>query len=797
MPISKHSQRLLQNWAKQLPKYRSHCNPWERYQFDKVTISEDSLVESLHSLQEAQQLKRAGNTWYRAMYPLRCFQHVLWDGLPFGPAIIFVYLLVWYLIFVNLSWQPLRIEYKRVMKQNLSWVLFPHDTEPLRQKVNKREEYRQKVWEIQLEGQWIEFTNIPAVDQYDEVDIAYQQVQVAKKLWPLLPEIKQGVETLGWDDQIESEYWLQEWELTNLHTEVMTSLQLQPRAEKVQQALSTLDAVTVTLSEHPYRETEIVALEEQLLTSAPLMPIVKEQMERITALGLTLDQVAPEFAFPYTEDNVAALQEAISTQIALGNRLENIIKKATTYNLDTTTLVPKRPLSNQSLAQFDTVVTDIKQQYNKIKLLNPILKRAQQPLIDLEKPESWPKNVHQLYDNRSQIPTIQNLLNRAKDIGISTDLSLTSSKADITVTQKVIELNEGYLTERQRLLARTQGVGWSIDLPVHPLPLSDEQTSELMLIESQVREMEPLLRSIKQIEQRFGITVERPFTQEQHDLYKSLYRVDADINASNIDAWLIIVADTKTRRYPAGEFTAGCYWKDKTLCPEDKRESWTETVPQAFEMMEKPITERLRYVLLENKANYGTNPKWFRNYEQEWTELMLIANRLSRIDNLEPCYFEPASEQFPGIKKVHRTYEHSIIRNCTGWRLPMQSELLMAWKRGHPTVNSLFVEPDASQEARFFTKWGLDYTTQTAKSSFVYLNPSSVDSRSVEGSLSIPTDHVDYETFEALCLTNDNGSLDCPKEYICQYFLDKRYHCIPTSATNTNGNHIILVRTLR
>ena len=47
---SKQGQRLLRHWGKHAQIYRSHCNPWERSDFDKVTISTDTLTRGLQSL---------------------------------------------------------------------------------------------------------------------------------------------------------------------------------------------------------------------------------------------------------------------------------------------------------------------------------------------------------------------------------------------------------------------------------------------------------------------------------------------------------------------------------------------------------------------------------------------------------------------------------------------------------------------------------------------------------------------------------------------------------------------------
>ena len=104
--------------------------------------------------------------------------------------------------------------------------------------------------------------------------------------------------------------------------------------------------------------------------------------------------------------------------------------------------------------------------------------------------------------------------------------------------------------------------------------------------DTQLKEMEPLLASIKRIENRFGIEVERPFTKSEHDLYKSLYRFDADINAKNIDSWLIIAEDMQATRYKGGRFTAGCD-VDPIYCPTRVQTSTVEVIPHAFEMMNR------------------------------------------------------------------------------------------------------------------------------------------------------------------------------------------------------------------
>ena len=115
--------------------------------------------------------------------------------------------------------------------------------------------------------------------------------------------------------------------------------------------------------------------------------------------------------------------------------------------------------------------------------------------------------------------------------------------------------------------------------------------------------MESLLASIKRIENRFSIEVERPFTREKHDLYKYLYRFDADINPDNIQSWLIIAEDMQATRYK-GDDSVGCD-VDPIYCPEDAQLPTVEVIPHAFEMMNRRFTKRLESILNNSRDSFN------------------------------------------------------------------------------------------------------------------------------------------------------------------------------------------------
>ena len=353
MSISKQGQRLLRHWGKHVPIYRSHCNPWERSEFDKVTMSTDTLTRGLQSLQEVQRWKRKGLGWYRMVYPARCFQRVLFGGDLKGPLIVGIYLLIWFLILTNLYWQPLRIEYELVMNRHLSsFHVLPFQGD-IPDQIAERREYRRRVWEIQLEGQWIEFANIPNVYDYQAVNMAYQNLQTAKAVWPLLPDIKEGLKILDWYEEIPIEYWLYERKLNLLHVDIQKALALQPRAQKIQSALNSLKAVNVTIQKPLYIETQITELEEQLRISEPFVELVEAQFKRMDENGLQLKDVYPNFAFPYTEANVETLTQTVSTQIELGARLDKWTTQAKEFNIFHENKLPQRPFTVEEIENLE------------------------------------------------------------------------------------------------------------------------------------------------------------------------------------------------------------------------------------------------------------------------------------------------------------------------------------------------------------------------------------------------------------------------------------------------------------
>ena len=672
MSVPNHSHRLLKHWRKILPKYRTHCNPWERSDFDNVTISTDTLTSGLQSLQEAQRWKRKGLHWYRIMYPVRCFQRVLFGHDSTGPLIVGVYLLGWYLVLVNLYWQPLQIEYKLVMNRYLSFIHILPFQGDIPAQVAERRKYRQKLWEIQLEGQWIEFTDIPKVYDYQAVNTAHQQLQTAKTVWSLLPEIKEGLKVLDWPEGVQSKYWLFETALNTLHTDIQTSLELQPRAQAIQAALDSLKAVDVVIQKHPYSSFQIETLEEQLQISEPFVELVEAQFKRMGENDLQLKDVYPDFAFPYTEANVETLTQSISTQIELGARLDKWTIQAKEFNIFNKDNLPKRPFTIEDIENLEHSLKETVERRKEIKVLNRLLKRANQDTITLNDPTSWPNNIPELYKNRRNIPTISKWMTRAEKIGIDSGLTLLSNPTQIQNATRTIELNEQYETERHRILTRAKRIGWDLELPQHTLPLSEADTQELLTADTQLKEMEPLLASIKRIENRFGIDVERPFTKSEHDLYKSLYRFDADINAKNIKSWLIIAEDMQATRYKGGRFTAGCD-VDPIYCPKDVQTSTVEVIPHAFEMMNRRFTKRLKSVLNHN-GNFESRDA----HQLRIKDILYHANQLSVLYGLSLCYTPVVNS---GV--LNQPKDFTLVEGCTGWRLPTSLEREYALKNGN------------------------------------------------------------------------------------------------------------------
>ena len=79
------------------------------------------------------------------------------------------------------------------------------------------------------------------------------------------------------------------------------------------------------------------------------MELVKAQSKRMDENGLQLNDVDPDFAFPYTEENVDSLTQSLSTQIDLGTRLDNWIIQAKVPNIFNENSLPKRPFTVEDI----------------------------------------------------------------------------------------------------------------------------------------------------------------------------------------------------------------------------------------------------------------------------------------------------------------------------------------------------------------------------------------------------------------------------------------------------------------